>query len=128
MNKRRSSTKDSRVKLPRYKVTKKDLKNLEKIIFKYISPADFYIDIGKRNFMRSMPPVARYQFDSAKEVPEFMLRKRPLSVNSKAPNIAVTFNRFSTVVYSGRIFRDGNERRKIDKVYTEVLNYLQSNL
>lgn len=123
MNKRRSSTINSKVKLPHYKITNKDLKNLEKMIFKYISPADFYISIGKTENIFGMPK-ARYEFNSAKQVSEHIIRKRPLSINSKAPNITIKFDRCSTTVYSGRIFRDGDEREKLGNLYSEIVKYL----
>ncbi len=126
MNKRRSSTKNSKVKLPRYKVTKGDLKSLEKIIFKYISPADFYIDIGK-TLGWFEPSYAKYQFDSARKVPGHILRKRPIIISSKAPNVTVTFNRYSTIVYSGRVYREGSERAALDRVVREISIFLDSN-
>ena len=123
MNKRRSSTKNSRIKLPRCKVTKKDLKNLEKIIYKNISPADFYISIG-RDFSIFGMLKDRYEFDSAKEVPERLIRMRPLVIQSKAPSIIVRFDRLSTILISGRVYRVSEERKSLDSLTAELMTYL----
>lgn len=110
-------------RLGRRVVTKKMLKDIEKIILKRTEPKDHWVGIGRpKGIWRS--EYSKYDF--AKDIPSKKLYLWA-SVNTKARNISVKFTPFTSSVTVQRVYAKGKELDALNTVADELSRYLHSN-
>lgn len=120
MNKKRGR-KNQVIKLGTFKLTRKDIINLEKIILKRLSPSDHYVLIGRQKSTDKDPSRT---FSSARYLPKTNRVISYLRIEVRSPNISVEFTPYTTMINAQRIYSKGERLDKIHETVDELNKYL----
>jgi hypothetical protein len=100
-----------------YRLNRRHISDMEKIILKYIKPADHYIEIGKAHSGHTA------RCTSIRYLPHINKFVRHLTIHTQAPNVFVIFTPWSTEIRVQRAYDTGNDLMGVNTIFVELSAY-----
>lgn len=110
------------IKLGVYKLNKRDLVNIEKIILKRINPSDYYVAIGVFDSMKNKSNLV---FSSARYISKKNKTYHRALIKCVSPNIEIKFKSYSTHIIIPRRYYKNKILKEIDNCQEEISLYLK---
>lgn len=108
------------ISLGTYSLEKRDIRHIEKIILKRLTPSDYSVRVGKPRGIYSTPP---YEYDTAKDLPGRAIAIRHIELRTKAPNMSVRFQPYSTRVAIQRVYSKDERLKALNDLKGDIERY-----
>lgn len=111
----KKNKRNARVKVWAWRITHRDVRNMEKIIKKHLAPLDQYIEL-KRNVKT---------YSSINHLSSKRKYYRNIHLKTTVPNMDIYIRWFSVKVFGHRTVNTGDALERVDKTVSELQRYLE---